>query len=242
MAAEDRTSRWPAPNSGIPSPPSTSSSRSWTAAGVRGVVLIERKNPPPGWALPGGFVDYGETLEAAAVREAREETSLDVELVGQLGAYSDPSRDPRFHTISTVFLARATGDPRGRRRRQVGHRLRSPRPEPPSRLRPPEDPRRLSRIQEREPCDTDVRKQRRPRRGHARLRPVRSGPDQELSRKPRHRLHRPGPDGPLHLPLHRRRHGRVQGPRSEKRTPKRPASSSPRCPLRTTTKDPEKPA
>jgi ADP-ribose pyrophosphatase YjhB (NUDIX family) len=79
----------------------------------RGIVLIERKNPPHGWALPGGFVDYGETLEAAAVREAREETSLDVELVGQLGAYSDPSRDPRFHTISTVFLARASGVPRG---------------------------------------------------------------------------------------------------------------------------------
>lgn len=79
----------------------------------RGVVLIERRNPPPGWALPGGFVDYGETLEAAAVREAREETSLDVELAGQLGAYSDPSRDPRFHTISTVFLARASGVPRG---------------------------------------------------------------------------------------------------------------------------------
>lgn len=79
----------------------------------RGIVLIERRNPPPGWALPGGFVDYGETLEAAAVREAREETSLDVELLGQLGAYSDPARDPRFHTISTVFLARATGRPRG---------------------------------------------------------------------------------------------------------------------------------
>jgi len=79
----------------------------------RGIVLIERKNPPPGWALPGGFVDYGETLEAAAVREAREETSLDVELVGQLGAYSDPARDPRFHTISTVFLARAAGEPKG---------------------------------------------------------------------------------------------------------------------------------
>jgi ADP-ribose pyrophosphatase YjhB (NUDIX family) len=78
----------------------------------RGVVLIERRNPPPGWALPGGFVDYGETLEAAAVREAREETSLDVGLVGQLGAYSDPSRDPRFHTISTVFLARAAGTPK----------------------------------------------------------------------------------------------------------------------------------
>jgi 8-oxo-dGTP diphosphatase len=79
----------------------------------RGIVLIERRNPPPGWALPGGFVDYGETLEAAAVREAREETSLDVGLVGQLGAYSDPSRDPRFHTISTVFLARASGIPLG---------------------------------------------------------------------------------------------------------------------------------
>jgi 8-oxo-dGTP diphosphatase len=79
----------------------------------RGIVLIERKNPPSGWALPGGFVEYGETLEAAAVREAREETSLDVELLGQLGAYSDPSRDPRFHTISTVFLARASGQPRG---------------------------------------------------------------------------------------------------------------------------------
>jgi 8-oxo-dGTP diphosphatase len=79
----------------------------------RGIVLIERKNPPPGWALPGGFVDYGEMLEAAAVREAREETSLDVGLVGQLGAYSDPSRDPRFHTISTVFLARASGIPLG---------------------------------------------------------------------------------------------------------------------------------
>lgn len=79
----------------------------------RGVVLIERRHPPPGWALPGGFVEYGETLEAAAVREAREETSLEVELLGQLGAYSDPARDPRFHTISTVFLARATGRPRG---------------------------------------------------------------------------------------------------------------------------------
>jgi 8-oxo-dGTP diphosphatase len=78
-----------------------------------GVVLIERRNPPLGWALPGGFVDYGETLEAAAIREAREETSLDVELIGQLGTYSDPSRDPRFHTVSTVFLATAAGVPRG---------------------------------------------------------------------------------------------------------------------------------
>lgn len=78
----------------------------------RGIVLIERKNPPLGWALPGGFVDYGESLETAAVREAREEVSLDVELVGQLHTYSDPSRDTRCHTISTVFVARAKGEPK----------------------------------------------------------------------------------------------------------------------------------
>jgi len=85
-----------------------------TTAGRKrpGIVLIERKNPPPGWALPGGFVDYGETLEEAAVREAREETSLEVDLLGQLHAYSDPARDPRLHTISTVFIARAKGVPR----------------------------------------------------------------------------------------------------------------------------------
>lgn len=77
-----------------------------------GIVLIQRKNPPYGWALPGGFVDYGESLEAAALREAKEETSLDVEIVSQLGAYSDPHRDPRQHTISVVFKARATGQPR----------------------------------------------------------------------------------------------------------------------------------
>jgi ADP-ribose pyrophosphatase YjhB (NUDIX family) len=76
-----------------------------------GIVLIERKNPPYGWALPGGFVDYGETLEEAAVREAREETSLVIELVRQFHAYSDPRRDPRGHTITTVFIARATGKP-----------------------------------------------------------------------------------------------------------------------------------
>ena len=77
-----------------------------------GVVLIKRKNPPHGWALPGGFVDYGESLESAAVREAFEETSLKVELLYQLGAYSEPGRDPRFHTISVVFVARAVGLPR----------------------------------------------------------------------------------------------------------------------------------
>jgi ADP-ribose pyrophosphatase YjhB (NUDIX family) len=76
-----------------------------------GIVLIKRKNPPYGWAIPGGFVDYGESLESAAVREALEETSLKVELLYQLGAYSDPARDPRHHTISVVFVAKGTGKP-----------------------------------------------------------------------------------------------------------------------------------
>ncbi len=74
---------------------------------LRGIVLIRRRNEPPGWALPGGFVDYGETVEQAAVREAREETGLSVVLTGLLGVYSDPARDARRHTISTVFTARA---------------------------------------------------------------------------------------------------------------------------------------
>lgn len=74
-------------------------------------VMIERLNPPYGWALPGGFVDYGESLETSAIREAKEETSLDIQLVGQLHTYSDPARDPRHHTITTVFLASATGTP-----------------------------------------------------------------------------------------------------------------------------------
>jgi len=78
-----------------------------------GVVLIERKNEPHGWALPGGFVDYGESFEQAAVREAREETGLSVELVRQFHTYSDPDRDPRQHTASTVFIARAQGEPIG---------------------------------------------------------------------------------------------------------------------------------
>lgn len=77
--------------------------------GQPGIVLIERKNPPYGWALPGGFVDYGESLEEAAVREAKEETSLDIELLRQLHTYSDPARDPRFHTITTVYIAKANG-------------------------------------------------------------------------------------------------------------------------------------
>ena len=77
------------------------------------VVLIRRKNPPHGWALPGGFVDEGESLESAAVREALEETCLDVELVRQFHTYSDPARDPRHHTITTVYLATAQGAPLG---------------------------------------------------------------------------------------------------------------------------------
>ena len=77
-----------------------------------GVVLIERENEPHGWALPGGFVDYGESLETAAVREAKEETSLDVDLIEQFHTYSNPARDPRQHTISTVFVAQADGAPR----------------------------------------------------------------------------------------------------------------------------------
>jgi ADP-ribose pyrophosphatase YjhB (NUDIX family) len=77
-----------------------------------GIVLIERKNPPVGWAIPGGFVDEGETLEEAAVREAIEETGLSVRLKCQMHAYSDPERDPRLHTLSVVFVAGAEGEPR----------------------------------------------------------------------------------------------------------------------------------
>ena len=77
------------------------------------IVLIRRKNPPYGWALPGGFVDYGESLEEAALREAREETSLDVEIIRQFHTYSEPGRDPRQHTISTVYIAKAKGEPKG---------------------------------------------------------------------------------------------------------------------------------
>ena len=73
----------------------------------RGVLLVRRANPPHGWALPGGFVDEGETCEAAAVREAREETGLAVALIGLLGVYSDPARDPRMHTMSVVYTAQA---------------------------------------------------------------------------------------------------------------------------------------
>jgi ADP-ribose pyrophosphatase YjhB (NUDIX family) len=79
----------------------------------REIVLVKRKNPPPGWALPGGFVDYGETVEEAAVREAFEETGLKIDLVRQFHTYSAPGRDPRGHTVAVVFIARAKGEPKG---------------------------------------------------------------------------------------------------------------------------------
>jgi len=75
------------------------------------IVLIERRNPPHGWALPGGFVDYGESLEDAALREALEETGLKISNLQQFRAYSEPDRDPRQHNISMVFSAEATGCP-----------------------------------------------------------------------------------------------------------------------------------
>jgi len=79
----------------------------------RKIVLVKRKNPPPGWALPGGFVDYGEPVEEAAIREACEETGLKIDLVRQFHTYSKAGRDPRGHTVSVVFIATASGEPRG---------------------------------------------------------------------------------------------------------------------------------
>jgi ADP-ribose pyrophosphatase YjhB (NUDIX family) len=79
--------------------------------GQHGIILIKRKFPPYGWAIPGGFVDYGERVENAAIREAKEETNLDVSLSDLLGIYSDPSRDNRGHTASVVYIAHAVGVP-----------------------------------------------------------------------------------------------------------------------------------
>ncbi|ACO04312.1 MAG TPA: NUDIX hydrolase [Persephonella sp.] len=78
----------------------------------RGIVLIERKNPPLGLAIPGGFVDVGERVEDALIREMKEETDLDVEIVRLLGVYSDPDRDPRFHTVSITYVCKAYGEPK----------------------------------------------------------------------------------------------------------------------------------
>ncbi len=78
----------------------------------RPIILIERLNPPYGWAIPGGFVDYGESVETAARRETQEEVCLQVELIEQFKVYSDPNRDPRQHTLSVVFLATARGEPK----------------------------------------------------------------------------------------------------------------------------------
>ena len=78
----------------------------------RPIILIERQNPPFGWAIPGGFVDYGESVEIAARREAKEETSLEIELIEQFYVYSEPKRDPRQHTMSVVFIATASGEPK----------------------------------------------------------------------------------------------------------------------------------
>ena len=86
--------------------------RLWEGDHFRGIVLIERRNPPVGLALPGGFVEIGERVEEAAVREIREETGLEVRLSGLLGVYSDPERDPRFHVVSVVFVGDAEGEPK----------------------------------------------------------------------------------------------------------------------------------
>jgi ADP-ribose pyrophosphatase YjhB (NUDIX family) len=80
----------------------------------KGIILIKRKNPPFGWAIPGGFVDYGESLEKAAIREAKEETNLGVKLIRQFHTYSNPKRDPRHHSISTVYIAKGKGKPKAK--------------------------------------------------------------------------------------------------------------------------------
>ena len=92
-------------------PPRSCSGHVGGGGAPRGIVLIERRNPPLGWAIPGGFVDYGESLEAAAIREAREETGMELVNLRQFHAYSDPQRDPRGHTVSVVFTALGEGVP-----------------------------------------------------------------------------------------------------------------------------------
>jgi 8-oxo-dGTP diphosphatase len=87
--------------------------RLWDGERFKGIVLVERRYEPLGYALPGGFVEVGETLEKAVLREVKEETGLDAQIVKLLGVYSEPNRDPRFHVVSVVFVLDAYGEPRG---------------------------------------------------------------------------------------------------------------------------------
>jgi ADP-ribose pyrophosphatase len=87
--------------------------RLWEGERFKGIVLVERRYEPLGYALPGGFVKVGETVEEAVLREVKEETGLDAQIVKLLGVYSEPNRDPRFHVVSVVFVLDAYGEPRG---------------------------------------------------------------------------------------------------------------------------------
>lgn len=87
--------------------------RLWEGERFKGIVLVERRNEPLGYALPGGFVEVGETVEKAVLREVKEETGLDAQIVKLLGVYSEPNRDPRFHVVSVVFVLDAYGEPKG---------------------------------------------------------------------------------------------------------------------------------
>jgi len=87
--------------------------RLWERERFKGIVLVERRYEPLGYALPGGFVEVGETVEKAVLREVKEETGLDARIVKLLGVYSEPNRDPRFHVVSVVFVLDAYGEPKG---------------------------------------------------------------------------------------------------------------------------------